>query len=100
MGRCVARIDDEVGTLYPFTVECAVHRHPQVKRAAMISHRGKRLLVLELCGRTNPAWLEDVENELLWAHLDEIRILRRIPVDKRHNAKIDYAALSRLLGNG
>jgi acyl-CoA synthetase (AMP-forming)/AMP-acid ligase II len=100
LGRCVARIDDEAGTLYPFTVECAIHRHPQVKRAAMVSHEGKRLLVLELYGRTDPVWLDTVKRELSWAHLDEIRILRRIPVDKRHNAKIDYAALSRLLQGG
>ena len=35
--------------------------------------------------------------ELEWAHVDEVRVLRHLPVDKRHNAKIDYGALRRLL---
>lgn len=36
---------------------------------------------------------------LSWACIDEVRSLKRIPVDKRHNAKIDYTELVKLLGN-
>jgi hypothetical protein len=38
-----------------------------------------------------------LKEKLLWAALDEIRIYPRLPVDRRHNAKIDYPALRRLL---
>jgi hypothetical protein len=38
-----------------------------------------------------------LRESLRWATLDEIRVLKRLPVDKRHNAQIDYPALNRLL---
>jgi hypothetical protein len=28
-----------------------------------------------------------------WACIDEVAIVKTIPVDRRHNAKVDYAAL-------
>ena len=30
-------------------------------------------------------------------HLDDIRVVNRLPMDKRHNAKIDYPALHAML---
>jgi hypothetical protein len=33
---------------------------------------------------------------MAWANLDAIRTLRAIPMDKRHNAKIDYVTLRRM----
>lgn len=39
-----------------------------------------------------------LSNELAWAGLDEIRPVQHIPVDKRHNAKIDYPRLRKMLG--
>jgi olefin beta-lactone synthetase len=44
-----------------------------------------------------PADLEGLRTALAWANLDEVRVCRRIPVDKRHNAKIDYPSLYRML---
>ena len=38
-----------------------------------------------------------LERELGWALLDDIHLAKRLPVDKRHNAKIDYPALLRML---
>ena len=34
---------------------------------------------------------------LAWARLDGVILVDRIPVDRRHNAKVDYPALMRLL---
>jgi hypothetical protein len=34
---------------------------------------------------------------LAWAQLDVIKVLDKIPVDKRHNAKIDYPMLRKRL---
>jgi hypothetical protein len=36
---------------------------------------------------------------LAWARLSDIRIVGRVPVDRRHNAKVDYPALVRMLGS-
>ena len=41
--------------------------------------------------------LAQVAAELAWAHLAEVREYPVIPVDRRHNAKVDYTALPRLL---
>ena len=40
---------------------------------------------------------ETLRARLSWARLDDVLLVRRIPVDSRHNAKIDYPALRRLL---
>jgi olefin beta-lactone synthetase len=112
LGRCAARIDgqasDQQGSdqdggdaLYPFTVETAAHTFPNIKHAALIAHQGHRILALELYVSLRPyqmiKWLAEIKATLAWAKLDSIRILPRLPVDKRHNAKIDYPALARLL---
>lgn len=94
LGRCAAKIVDARGTLYPFAVECAASHHPNVKRAALVQHKARRLLVVEQQGND----LNDLRDALAWAGIDELRVLKTIPVDKRHNAKVDYPALSKLLG--
>jgi acyl-CoA synthetase (AMP-forming)/AMP-acid ligase II len=95
LGRCSACINDAHGTLYPFTVECVANHHPGVRRSAMISHKGKRVLVVEPSGGVE---FSSLKASLAWAHVDAIEVLSKLPVDKRHNAKIDYPALHELLG--
>jgi acyl-CoA synthetase (AMP-forming)/AMP-acid ligase II len=96
LGRSVARIRDRHGTLYPFAVECALSWQPRVQRAAAIAFQGHRLLLVESSRRVSR---EDVLAGLPDVWFDQVRLWRRrrIPVDKRHNAKIDYAALFRRL---
>jgi acyl-CoA synthetase (AMP-forming)/AMP-acid ligase II len=100
MGRASAAIRDRHGILYPFAAECAAMQVQGVRRAAILQVGGRRILAVE-------AGHDDVRGALLrvmaWAHLDEVRALASIPMDKRHNAKIDYvslaAALSRPAGS-
>lgn len=94
LGRCEARIEDSRGELYPFAVECAAQEHPAVRRAALIASGGQRILAVESSGDLEIA---ELQKSLAWAQLDSIRILKRIPVDKRHNAKVDYPELRRLI---
>jgi len=89
LGRCSARIEDERGTLYPFAVEAAVRQYPGVRRSALVNHEGKRLLVVEW---EQPGDGEALRSHLTWAGVDEVRSLK-IPVDRRHNAKVDYPTL-------
>lgn len=97
LGRCAARLRDARGTLYPLGVEVAAGERPGVQRAALVGIGGRRILAIEAAPGKNPVSLGDLQRELAWAHLDEIRLLRRIPVDARHNAKVDYPALRRVL---
>jgi acyl-CoA synthetase (AMP-forming)/AMP-acid ligase II len=96
LGRCVARVDDEHGTLYPFVAEAVAYTDPNVRRAAFVAHQGRRVLAVQPYGRAAPD-TERIRRALAWAHVNEVRILPHIPVDKRHNAKVDYPRLRDLV---
>ena len=96
LGRCRAILDDRRGTLYPFQVEAAAQRHPAVRRSALASQEGRRLLLVEPEPGRRPD-RDALLASLAWAGLDEIEWIRRLPLDRRHHAKVDYPALARLL---
>jgi olefin beta-lactone synthetase len=91
LGRCAARIEDARGELYPFGVECVAMTFPEVRRVAGLAHAGKRLLVVE--ATPDPALKQRLREATASAFIDEITFIDTMPVDKRHNAKIDYHAL-------
>jgi acyl-CoA synthetase (AMP-forming)/AMP-acid ligase II len=96
LGRCAERVSDEMGVLYPLAVECAASDVPGVGRSAFVGHGGRRVLVVERNqGGDSPR--EALMTRLAWAHLADVLIVPRIPVDPRHNAKVDYRALRRML---
>src|SRR5258705_231320 len=66
--------------------------------AAGAARGGRRALAVELEPGADPAALCVLQSDLAWAELDAVLSLRQIPVDRRHNAKVDYPALYRLLG--
>jgi acyl-CoA synthetase (AMP-forming)/AMP-acid ligase II len=100
LGRCAARISDGDGTLYPFAVESAATTWAWVVRAALVSRGRRRVLAVEL-DRSAPAdALEVIGRGLAWARLARVTPVNRIPVDARHNAKVDYPRLERLLRDG
>ena len=97
VGRCSAVINDARGTVYPFQVEYAVHNVPGIRRAALIQRRGRRVLVLETRGRRFERGCESLSRCISRHGIDSIIAVRRIPVDKRHNAKVDYPALRSMI---
>jgi acyl-CoA synthetase (AMP-forming)/AMP-acid ligase II len=96
LGRCAAVIKDARGELYPFTVECALSHIAGVLRSAVVARSGDRVLAVEL---DRHADLADVRRSVRWADLDDVIVVPRIPVDRRHNAKVDYAALAQLVSH-
>lgn len=94
LGRCGARIEDARGELWPLTVEAAAREDPRVKNAALVPGVGHRILAVE----GNDVGVDDLRRGLAWAHLDEIRVVKRIPMDRRHESKVDYTRLRRDLG--
>ena len=97
LGRAAAVIRDERGTIYPFAAECAASRLAWIERSALAGRGGRRLLAVQL-GPSAPADAERrVREALRWAQLDRVVPLPRVPVDRRHNAKIDYPALEKEL---
>ncbi len=98
LGRCNAVIDDGAGVLHPFAVECAAVHVPGVARAACTQHDGRRLLLVQPSPGAAPD-LAAVAATLAWARLHELREYPAIPVDRRHNAKVDYTALPGLVAS-
>ena len=94
LGRCSAKVSDAHGDLYPFAVECVAMSFPFVRRCAFVLHGGKRLLAIE----GDLPNTDSLRQSLAWAKLDEIREMRTIPVDARHNAKVNYPKLRKSLG--
>ncbi|MBI5203180.1 MAG: AMP-binding protein [Elusimicrobia bacterium] len=99
LGRCASKVRDARGTLYPLPVESACMSLPFVRRAALETLDGRRVLAVELRGlrRLNAEDAAALERRLAFAHIDSIRPLRSIPLDPRHNAKVDHRALRRRL---
>jgi acyl-CoA synthetase (AMP-forming)/AMP-acid ligase II len=97
LGRCAARIDDARGRLYPLAAESVAMAVPEVKRAAFVAHAGRRHLVVEADDAADDLRTR-LAGALAWAHVDAITRVDTLPVDRRHNAKVDYAALGQLLG--
>jgi acyl-CoA synthetase (AMP-forming)/AMP-acid ligase II len=97
LGRCSARIQDKHGDLYPFAAECVAMEHSGVRRAAFVNHEGKRLLAIEPHPTFANSAREALRDDLAWAHVADVLEFNRLPVDQRHNAKIDYPALRELL---
>lgn len=88
--------------LYPVFVETMAEALPFVRRAALIgmpdSKLGERSVLIVEFAENSPKpkdWVNQLRalcGEHGWA-LDEIRAARRLPVDARHNSRLDYKRL-------
>ena len=106
VGRVNTTIERGGRLLYPISLEAAVGMLAYVRRAALVGVRDTRLkertlLMVELNrGVAKPSdWqarLKAYCAERGW-FLDSVRSIRRLPVDPRHNARIDYARLNALV---
>lgn len=96
LGRCTARIEDANGVCFPFAVETVARSDARIRHAAMVAWRGRRVLVVEY--RPGAQGDDDeLRQHIAWAKLAAVVSVRTMPLDKRHNAKIDYPALMALL---
>ncbi len=91
LGRCAAGSRRGGGVLYPLQVEAAV-RETTGARAAFVELDGRRLVVV-----AGAADLGAVRASVAWAGLDDVLSIPALPLDRRHNAKIDRPALVALL---
>ncbi|HEY9785913.1 MAG TPA: AMP-binding protein [Candidatus Obscuribacterales bacterium] len=107
LGRMSARIEDAKGVVYPFQVEVAASENKAVSRATCVRVRGRRVLVIEekktsIIYRVkqlflSPHVLTQWKEQFPWLSFDGFRIVPKIPVDRRHNSKILYNELMRVL---
>lgn len=99
VGRCSAVIRDNRGEVYPFPVEYAVLADRDIRRAALVCHLGQRVLAIETRRWRNTTAVRQKTRRNAGRDIDNVIAVRRIPMDKRHGAKVDYPALQRLLEN-
>lgn len=98
LGRCAARVSDGRGVQYPLSVECAARLWlPKIRQCAFVVWKGRRCLLVEATTPTTGEEIERLRTSLAWAWVDEVKTVRRIPVDRRHQAKVDYVRLLRTL---
>ena len=97
VGRCSAVIHDRHGSVYPFQVEYAANALPGIARSALVTRDGVRALVIEDRGRGIVGRCDAFAGCISAHRIERILTVPRIPLDRRHNAKIDYPALHRLL---
>lgn len=95
LGRVRGALADARGVLHPFAVETAARLLVPGRRSVLAGARGRRVLLVE--GRLDGADRASLADGLHWAELDRIIDDIEIPLDRRHNSKVDYAALARLI---
>ena len=101
VGRMHNRVHRSGSVLYPGIVEALAQAEPWVKRAALVGlpdgELGQRAVVAVVPGaapRIDGLRAKLAEHGIL---VDEVILRRHIPVDPRHNSKIDYDRLARSL---
>ncbi|HTD35527.1 MAG TPA: AMP-binding protein [Candidatus Elarobacter sp.] len=94
-GRVASVVEDARGRVEPLRVECALSFLPEIARSALAGDDGTRVLVVEPAPN---ARIDErtIRAALPFAEIDRI-VVAPVPVDPRHNAKVDYAALARLV---
>lgn len=106
MGRQADALHLGDGVVYPFPIEETVGRLRGVERAALIRHArapdGELVLELSDAGLPDDEVLEAVTLILDALELPDVgaAVIERLPVDRRHNSKIDRPALRRLRERG
>lgn len=94
VGRCSAIIHrPNASAIYPFGIECAARLRCGIGTCALLDHRHKVTLICE--GKPDDALTSRIQSE--FPQIEQVLFLPSIPLDRRHNAKIDYPALSKLL---
>lgn len=88
----LGRVEARQGNIYPFCIETAARTMTDIRHAAFLNHKGRNVLAVEMDGATEA--LSPLKDK--FGDFDIIKI-RSMPLDRRHNSKIDYPRLRKLL---
>ena len=94
LGRCTSRLTTPHGTFYPFSVEVRARAVLGGRSAAWVPIAGTPALAIETTTAADLAKVEDALSDVPGLRVFGVEY---IPVDRRHNSKVDVAALHRML---
>lgn len=87
------RLSGKAGNHYPFEIETPARQWPGVRRAALVALNDKPVLAIEGDEAHRPTWQKEAAN----LGITEVIPVPQIPLDRRHQSKIDLQALRRSL---
>ncbi len=91
----LGRVGEAIDGRWPLVVEAVAESLPWVRRAGLGAQQGQPALVVELFAGQQP---DDWQAQLA-ARCQVPRVMQgTVPVDHRHNAKVDRGALAEILG--
>ncbi len=100
-GRCAASVKIGDRVVYPQEVEGLALRFPEVTRIALIRWDDIGVAVVEMQAsivkEVRRRILQQLKKEILKIGPLKVTVVPRIPLDRRHNSKIDYPATRKLL---
>jgi acyl-coenzyme A synthetase/AMP-(fatty) acid ligase len=90
----LGRLDGRATSLFPFAVEAAARFWPNVRQAALVAIDDKAILAIAGAPESRDLWQREADR------IGALRVVavKSIPLDRRHQSKIDYASLRKLLG--
>jgi olefin beta-lactone synthetase len=92
LGRCAEKLPDRGGPVYPFAIECALRESFPGVRTAAIHWENQRTLVFgQQCDSAEIRKLAEALG------MEQLVFLDSLPMDRRHQAKIDYPKLREIL---
>jgi acyl-CoA synthetase (AMP-forming)/AMP-acid ligase II len=93
-GRCRDGVPAGAARIHPLRVEAALADDAAVRRAAFLESGGRRVVVVEPREPNAPLPFDRIADRVAFAAPQAIAVVRRIPLDARHAAKIDYRRLA------
>ncbi len=101
-GRVKDRIRSDAGSFDVFPAEIAIERRPEVHRAALVQQDDVVAVFLVLEQKLTPQLLQLLQQLMGSMEIDslQLHITRALPMDRRHNSKIDRPALRQRLARG
>ncbi len=93
LGRTGSQANVSGRFVYPFSIEVAVHGWAGVKRCAMMATRAGACLVIEGDQDRMSEWSRQAAE----LGVPEVKAIDRLPMDRRHQSKVDRASLLKLI---
>jgi olefin beta-lactone synthetase len=85
--------------LFPYQAECVVDEMPKVRKSAYLEAMGAHWVVVETANGEirDPELADAIRKALADFPVAGVRFINRLPVDPRHNSKVEYAKVRDLL---